>query len=166
MTSIIKVDQIQNAAGGTPTAADLGLNVSGSVLQVQYTHFSTDTTYSTTNVRTNVVSASITPTSTASKILILYTFASVWKGTATVSTEGEWSIGKNGSQHVIVDGISPYTASTERHSTTVSGTYLDSPATTSSLTYDISLQLASGSGSIRLNTEGGLSSITLMEIAQ
>ncbi len=36
MTSIIKVDQIQNAAGETPTAADLGLNVSGSVLQRQF----------------------------------------------------------------------------------------------------------------------------------
>ena len=33
MTSIIKVDQIQTAAGGVPTAADLGLNVSGSVVQ-------------------------------------------------------------------------------------------------------------------------------------
>jgi hypothetical protein len=32
MTSIIKVDQIQTTAGGTPTAADLGLNVSGTVL--------------------------------------------------------------------------------------------------------------------------------------
>ena len=34
MTSIIKVDQIQTASGSAPTMADLGLNVSGSVLQV------------------------------------------------------------------------------------------------------------------------------------
>ena len=138
----------------------------GQVVQTQYAQLSTDTTYSTTLVRTNVLSASITPTSTTSKILILYTFASIWKASSTVSTEGEWTIGKNGSQHIVVDGISPYTAEADRHSTTVSGTYLDSPATTSSITYDISLKLASGSGGIRLNTEGGLSSITLMEIAQ
>ena len=138
----------------------------GQVVQTQYAQLSTDTTYSTTLVRTNVLSASITPTSTTSKILILYTFASIWKASSTVSTEGEWTIGKNGSQHIIVDGISPYTAEADRHSTTVSGTYLDSPATTSSITYDISLKLSSGSGGIRLNTEGGLSSITLMEIAQ
>jgi hypothetical protein len=33
MTSILKVNQIQNTAGGVPTAADLGLNVAGSVIQ-------------------------------------------------------------------------------------------------------------------------------------
>ena len=32
MTSILKVDQIQNTAGGVPTATDLGLDVSGSVI--------------------------------------------------------------------------------------------------------------------------------------
>jgi hypothetical protein len=33
MTSIIKVDQIQNAAGGVPTASDLGINTTGTVLE-------------------------------------------------------------------------------------------------------------------------------------
>lgn len=33
MTSIIKVDQIQNAAGGVPTAGDLGINTTGTVLE-------------------------------------------------------------------------------------------------------------------------------------
>ena len=33
MASVIKVNEIQNAAGGVPTASDLGLNVTGSVLQ-------------------------------------------------------------------------------------------------------------------------------------
>ena len=32
MTSILKVDQIQTAAGGVPTAADLGLDIAGSVI--------------------------------------------------------------------------------------------------------------------------------------
>ena len=36
MSSIIKVDQIQKANGATPTAADLGINVTGTVLQYQY----------------------------------------------------------------------------------------------------------------------------------
>lgn len=34
MASILKVDQIQTASGGTPTAADLGINTTGNVLQV------------------------------------------------------------------------------------------------------------------------------------
>ena len=37
MTSILKVSTIQNTAGGAPTAADLGLNVTGSVIQVANT---------------------------------------------------------------------------------------------------------------------------------
>ena len=36
MTSIIKVDQIQTLAGAAPTAADLGLNITGSVLQAAF----------------------------------------------------------------------------------------------------------------------------------
>ena len=32
MTSIIKVDQIQTASGATPTAADLGINVAGTII--------------------------------------------------------------------------------------------------------------------------------------
>ena len=36
MTSIIKVDQIQTLAGAAPTAADLGINVTGSVLKTHY----------------------------------------------------------------------------------------------------------------------------------
>ena len=34
MTSIIKVDQIQKANGATPTAADLGLNVAGTIVRM------------------------------------------------------------------------------------------------------------------------------------
>ena len=71
MTSIIKVDTLQKANGGTPTAADLGINTTGNVLQVvhnqstaAYTSGGGDTSFS------NVLAKSITPTSTSSKIKI------------------------------------------------------------------------------------------------
>ena len=41
MTSIIKVDQIQTAAGATPTAGGLGINTTGTVLKVS--HFTNNT---------------------------------------------------------------------------------------------------------------------------
>ena len=53
MTSIIKVDQIQTAAGGVPTAADVGLNVSGSVLQTVQTEHSAPNTATLTRVDTS-----------------------------------------------------------------------------------------------------------------
>ena len=34
MTSILKVDTLQKADGATPTAADLGINTTGNLLQV------------------------------------------------------------------------------------------------------------------------------------
>ena len=43
MTSIIKVDTLQKANGATPTAADLGINVTGTVLQVVEGSSSTNT---------------------------------------------------------------------------------------------------------------------------
>ena len=49
MTSILKVSTIQNTAGGAPTAADLGLNVAGSVLQVKSFNQTSSVTYSASN---------------------------------------------------------------------------------------------------------------------
>ena len=41
MTSIIKVDTLQKANGATPTAADLGINTTGTVLQVKCVEWDT-----------------------------------------------------------------------------------------------------------------------------
>ena len=71
MASIIKVDQIQTAAGGTPTAADLGLNTTGSVLQVVRGVYSTGTEISTNAYADTGLTATITPKSASSRILAL-----------------------------------------------------------------------------------------------
>ena len=70
MASIIKVDQIQTAAGGTPTAADLG--ITGSTLQAKNTVVRgrvTGTNYSTA-VDTGL-SVTLTPHSASSKFVII-----------------------------------------------------------------------------------------------
>ena len=59
MSSIIKVDQIQLANGSTPTAADLGINTTGSVLQVKCVEW--DTTYTdSANAEKDLFSGQIT----------------------------------------------------------------------------------------------------------
>ena len=76
MTSIIKVDQIQNAAGGVPTAADLGLNVSGTVLQIQHAFYNVPaggayiSTTSTTYLALSPLSVTITPKFATSNLLL------------------------------------------------------------------------------------------------
>jgi len=72
MSSIIKVDTIQTAAGGTPTAADLGLNVTGAVLQVvEATQSTTTNVDGTTSYTDSGLSGSITPSSASNKIIII-----------------------------------------------------------------------------------------------
>ena len=72
MTSILKVSTIQNTAGTAPTAADLGLNVTGSVLQVKSVT-KTDTFSLSNSTFADVTGLSVTSTPKAStdKILVL-----------------------------------------------------------------------------------------------
>lgn len=71
MTGILKVDTIQNNDGSIPTAKQLGLNTTGNVLQVIQTVMSDNYIYSTTSpVDLPGLAATITPISTSSKILI------------------------------------------------------------------------------------------------
>lgn len=176
MTSILKVDTIQTAAGGTPTAADLGLNVSGSVLQVVST-LKTDwfTSSSTSFVDVTGYSATITPTSTSSKILVLVDVFIA----ATDITAGWWqlvrnttpvAIGTETASHNVTGGFYSETGTSSGYAFTGNGlSYLDSPATTSAVTYKV--QAKSSGGNVTINKRGtdgttsAVSTITLIEIA-
>jgi len=77
MSSIIKVDTIQTAAGGTPTAADLGLNTTGSVVQTHHFSYTPGSTYQTNSASfTDVtgVSTTFTPSSADGFLLIQAVF--------------------------------------------------------------------------------------------
>ena len=59
MTSIIKVDQIQTASGSTPTATDLGINTTGTVLQVVSGITQSQTQNSSTNTYTETKTSNL-----------------------------------------------------------------------------------------------------------
>ena len=71
MSSIIKVDQIQLADGSTPTAGDLGLNTTGSVLQVVHTVTNSEVSTTSTSFGDSGLSITITPKKADSSILIM-----------------------------------------------------------------------------------------------
>ena len=78
MTSILRVDSIQTAAGGSATASSLGIGGVGKFGQMVTTTFtgteSTTVNLSSNNSYTNSsLTATITPTATSSKILVLCT---------------------------------------------------------------------------------------------
>jgi len=166
MTSILKVSTIQTTAGGAPTAADLGLNVTGSVLQVVRTGWSDYTTTSSTSYVNTGKSATITPTSVNSKVLILLTFgyyASNGISDYIISTflRNGTDIGQGSYPSMMLNRLG-YTDS--NYTQTVTGSLYDSPATTSTVVYDWYVKTSGGS-SVTYSDSRMANSITLMEIA-
>ena len=141
MASIIKVDQIQTAAGGTPTAADLGINTTGNVIRTVSGAIATSQQTNTTTTFTNLGDGiSITPTSSSSKfVVMLHVMASL--ATANVQdNEVEFRIVKD-----IGGSITELQKNTHRvYAYDASGVYVqssvnwivyDDPSTTSQITY-------------------------------
>jgi len=133
----------------------------GSVLQVvQGEQTGTQVNTSTSYVDITGLSASITPTSTSSKILVQ------WSVNGYVPTaHGIVVVPARGSTRFYYDSTNAYEfyAGADLHFR-LSNQYLDSPATTSSVTYKMQMKTTGGS-----NTQVGSYSypmtITLMEIA-
>jgi len=161
MASIIKVDTIQTAAGGTPTAADLGLNTTGSVLQVVEERYTARVSTSSTNWSSTGFTASITPKSTSSKILV-----SLHMGAVGNSTDDGAAYFKFYRDGVVLpdsfgpdDGSRPGVAFGARPSSqyryqTVSMQMLDSPSTSSTTEYQLWWRIPSY-GTAYTNTRGG-----------
>ena len=163
MASIIKVDTIQTAAGGTPTAADLGLNTTGTVLQVVQSTSTTSNATSSSAYSATSLSVTITPSSTSSSVLVLLNgcydtdatgrqlrFA-LFRGQQNISGGAEQSFSK------------PYNGA-GRQIGTVSLDHLDSPNTTSATTY--TLYFASPNGNeVEFCSQSTQARIIAMEIA-
>ena len=161
MSSILKVDQIQLSNGNTPTAGDLGLNDTGTVLQVitgEKSGYVNTTSSSYTDVG---LSATITPTSTSSKILV---FVNLIGGNTSASAENHVQILRDSTVVKICDR---WAFNAGGH-TNIHGavTLEDSPASTSALVYKV--QYRTQSGTFRVNdfyNNNNRSNITLMEIS-
>ena len=166
MTSIIKVDTIQTAAGGTPTASSLGIGGIGKIGQhLSSTKFtsggasSTSTTYISTPVTAN-----ITPSSTSSKILIAFNL-SIYKtgGDNQIDVRVLRTVG--GSDTEVVETGSLATSNSSDHYDTLCVVTNDSPNTTSEVTYTVQFRRAAGSGTVATDISASKrAEMTLMEV--
>lgn len=172
---------------GVVTAADLSSTLDltgktvtlpagtgGKVLQVVST--TRDTRYTTTStsfVDPDSLSLSITPSNTTSKILLQFQ----GKGGSNNGNSMFVRLEKNGTAIATVSGndfgqsvLIPVSPDQSRHYHDCSISYLDSPATTSAITYNVAVKSSAG-GTVVLNgriTESnihGISTLTAMEIA-
>jgi hypothetical protein len=140
----------------------------GSVLQVVSAVFTSTFSTTSTSDTASGLSASITPSSSNSKIFI--SFTGVTSTANLASYWGAFSIYRNGSTRIVGGqaGVVGTANSTFRVQSALS--YLDSPATTSSTTYEIYLKSEGNSSTVSLNVTAAVVSdpkatITLMEIA-
>ena len=86
MTSIIKVDQIQTAAGSTPTAADLGINTTGTVLKTHYMKSPNDTQVVVTTGAWNTIDTlSVTTIGASSRLVIFFDTGQFVKSSANAN---------------------------------------------------------------------------------
>ena len=185
--SLIKTNTIQTVAG-KPI-----LNSTGSILQVVHTEKTNS--FTGTSVQTGVgyyidvtgLSATITPTSTSNKILIL---TNMYIGKTSTGYNQHFRIKRNGTAIILGAGeggrptstgrINMYstdTTSGQYHMVSFNGVHYDSPASTSALTYQIALGGYSSQTTVYLNRSETwqvaandydstpVSTLTLMEVS-
>jgi hypothetical protein len=135
----------------------------GKVLQVVTATDSTvrSTTSTSFVTASNTLSLSITPSSASNKILIIVT-----SNTSSSSDYSYYTIYKGATNlgDATYGFASTFDANQGGTGSTTAINYLDSPASTSALTYQVYFK-AAGSATGNLNFRGSLSSITAMEIS-
>ena len=135
---------------------------SGSVLQVIQ---STSTAVVSTTLQTfqdSGLSASITPTSTSSKILVLADFSS----SSTTGSGGTIVNIMRDSTQLIYRGVNYSNSGSNSGNTTLC--HLDSPSTTSATTYKVTFKNSTTSGNRQIKCQHGSvgkSTITLLEVS-
>jgi len=139
----------------------------GNVLQVVQTTTNTETqSTSASYIDITNLTASITPTSSSSKILVLVSVNGLTK--RDQNTSGNLQLVRGSSTSLMVfGGKFGFTGTTANNA--VGGAsleYLDSPATTSATSYKVQVKNTDATGSVRVNWDAeSYSSITLLEIA-
>jgi hypothetical protein len=174
--STIKTNAIQTVAG-KPI-----LNSTGSILQVvSTTKTNIFTSTSTTYVDITGLTATITPSSSSNKILVTVDLNGAIAGNA-----GGVILRRNGSNMVVGDTVSGinnnakfniYNGGDDTNGQQLwSMTHLDSPASTSALTYSVAIAAVQGAGTFVINDQtsqarnisyaiNGVSNITVMEVS-
>jgi hypothetical protein len=151
-------------AGQVLTAAQMN-NLRGAfrILQVVAATTSTTTSSSTTTQIDTTLTATITPTSTSSKVLVYvsqngcdkinntYILLRLLRGATVINNLG------------VTDGFTNNNDNNRFGS--ISGMYLDSPATTSATTYKTQFSSGGGGASVSVQISSAESSIVLMEIS-
>jgi len=148
------------AATGMKWAA---IAAGGKVLQVVNVNYSTLATNSTNTWADTGLTATITPSSATSKVLVLVNQAGCAK--TTNNTYLLLRLVRSGTNVLTFENNGGYNASaTANYFGSCSATYLDSPNTTSATTYKTQFASDGNNADARVQAGGGASTMTLLEI--
>jgi hypothetical protein len=152
--------QVLTVSGGIPVWATPG---SGKLIQVIQGSTTTSVANSTSTYADTNLTATITPTSATSKILVLVTQNGSGKTTGTTNQSLDFQVLRGGTQ--IAKSNSAYTnTNLNLTPSTISFNILDEPATTSATTYKTQFRSATGTSEVRMQQNSDTSTIILMEI--
>lgn len=137
----------------------------GSVLQVIGGTYAGQKNSSSSTFADTGLTATITPTSSSSKILVIAQISSCFTDTNT-GTELDINLLRDSTQIIAsMGGRGGNSLTTGDALGTVSCSYLDSPATTSATTYKCQFKSTQNNATASVGLGGTTSTITLMEIA-
>jgi hypothetical protein len=139
---------------------------SSAILQVVSANYSTTVSTTSSSYVTSGLTATITPSSTTSKIMIL---ARTNGSSANNATVGTWSIFRGtvaGTNLGPAAGMSEiYTSAAGNIIVPVSGAIVDSPSTISAQVYTLGMKTNGGGGIVQSQTSGTQANIILIEVA-
>jgi len=154
--------QVLTVAGGVPSWATPSTPTS-KVVQIVNATYSTQVNISAGVTADTGLSATITPTSSSNKVLVFFSQTAGTNASGYVNAlylkRGSTTIGNsfcgeflynNGPTYFVPGGLS--------------GSYLDSPATTSATTYKTTAAVSGGGGAVGWQWYGGQATMTLMEV--
>ena len=160
MSKLFVDDIVEKTSGHGVQIAGL-VPAAGSVAQVVSNFITTDFNTTSTSFVSSGLSASITPSSTSSKVFVIVSVPSWYIGSdnayATV-LRGSTNIGNGDYGLMMVYNSANYAPSTTQ--------VMDSPSSTSSLTYTVHVRSVGGGTTYVSYPTYGHFTITLMEIAQ
>jgi len=154
--STLKVNKIIPTAG-VPTGGG------GGVIQVKYGFTTGQIVHSTSTYTDTGLSATITPISNTSKILVMASLNCVQK---VGNTYAKVRVLRGSTEIAKIDEGAGYTDSSQNNIIgSISCHIMDSPSTTSELTYKLQFASVSNVSSIGVQINSALSSIILMEVS-
>jgi len=139
------------------------LGTSGAIVQVVQNTYATQVRSQTNTLVDTGLNATITPTSSSNKILVFVQQSGCYKDSN--NTHGTIRLYRGTTFIQMIDNYFAYTNSTARNGIgSVCGQFLDSPATTSAITYKTQFSSVGNSPWVYIQVQSETSTMTLMEI--